>query len=223
MSSAQGNLLVSAMDPLPPHCVGVLVAVQSYSGAARAARAKEILRLAHGIEIESNTLEHIYLKIEACCPELFAGISMRHVIANAPLNVPPCVTHCTRCGIALRRWRTLSAKHISSSKESMEVTATELQCLSCSMCYLGHWEYKRSGKDGRKMEGLHAIRAPLDHEHFLLPYHGLHGALCCPSEDLVMVYKCAFAPSPGIIPCGCFHLHGHEQWFLQRKTPSRIH
>ena len=73
MSSAGGNLLVAAMDPLPPYCVGVLVAVQSYSGESRAARAQEILRLAHGIKVGLDDLEHIYSKIDSCCPEIFRG------------------------------------------------------------------------------------------------------------------------------------------------------
>ena len=73
MSSDAARMLVAVMDPLHSHCIGVVIAVHSHSLEDRAPRAREILRLEHNLDVDEETMQHIYTKIEMCCPEFLKG------------------------------------------------------------------------------------------------------------------------------------------------------
>lgn len=209
------DLITAAMDPLPAHCVGVLIT--AYNGQAVSNRikvAKAALLTVHGIDVPPDDLHFVFEKLEMCCPQMLRGVPAAE--GHTP-EVWPSMAACPKCRGPFSSHRREIPLHLYSQLQGKEkATAIELHCCSCDTFCLGHWSFKRQNRK----KGVTPIidlelQNPQNACHFILPTPGLHSAHGCSQHDLRLV--------TGVLHHARGSFHAAKEIFADVSKDERMH
>lgn len=187
-ASSQRDVVTAAMDPLPAHCLGVLLTANTrFPPKARASVAQRALKDVHGLEVTETDVAFVFDKLESHLPAILKGVPNTY---QGPLRVCPAVSSCPTCktvfGIHARK---VPVDLYSSAHGRSEGIAEEHHCDSCGKFFLGHWSYTRkSTREGDSPIAEYRLAGPiLEEEFFLLPNNSMHKAAACSQRDLKLL------------------------------------